>query len=205
MGSTRLRADAAANRVQLLETARRVFQDQGLDVSMNEIARDAGLGVATLYRHFPSKGDLVAAAFADSMAECAGMLDHALADPDPWHSFCCVIEEVCEMQARDRGFSAALVSALPGASGFGELWARTQSTFADVVRRAQESGDLRADFSAHDLMLILLANSGLRAGAGDAAPAASRRLTGYLLQSFRAEAAAPLPPQVALSLDIAAL
>lgn len=203
--STRLRTDAAANHAQLLEVARQAFRDQGLDVSMSEIARRAGLGVATLYRHFPSKGDLVAESFAAPMGECVGMLDDALADPDPWRAFCRVIEEVCDMQAHDRGFSAALVSALPGTSDFGALRDRAESTFAELTRRAKASGDLRADFSTSDLMLILLANSGVRAGAGDVAPAASRRLTGYLLQSFRASAAAPLSPHVALSLDVAAL
>lgn len=204
--STRLRTDAAANHAQLIAVARHVFREQGLEVSMSEIARRARLGVATLYRHFPSKGDLVAEAFADPMGECVGMLDDALADPDPWRAFCHVIEEVCEMQANDRGFSAALVSALPGASDFGALREHAETTFAELTRRAKRSGDLRADFSTSDLMLILLANSGVRAGAGDAAPAASRRLTGYLLQSFHVSAAAsPLPPQVALPLDVSAL
>ena len=204
--STRLRTDAAANRSQLLDVARQTFKDDGLGVSMSEIARRARLGVATLYRHFPSKGDLVAEAFADPMGECVGMLDDALADPDPWRAFCRVIEEVCEMQAHDRGFSAALVSALPGTSDFGALREHAETTFAELARRAKASGDLRDDFSTSDLMLILLANSGVRAGAGDAAPAASRRLTGYLLQSFRASAAdVPLPPQVPLPLDVSAL
>ena len=203
--STRLRTDAAANHAQLLDVARQAFRSDGLEVSMSEIARRAELGVATLYRHFPSKGDLISEAFAAPMGECVGMLDDALADPDPWRAFCRVIEQVCEMQAHDRGFSAALVSALPGTSDFGALRDHAESTFAELARRAKESGDLRADFSTSDLMLILLANSGVRAGAGDQAPAASRRLTGYLLQSFRTDAAAPLPPTVALSLDVAAL
>lgn len=202
--STRLRTDAAANRTQILHVAQRTFKDEGLGVSMNEIARRAELGVATLYRHFASKGDLVAEAFAESMGDCARVLDDALADPDPWRAFCRVIEEVCEMQALDQGFSAALVTALPNDATFGALRERAEMTFGELIRRAQATGDLRPDFSSSDLALILLANSGLR-GAGDAAPAASRRLAGYLLQSFRASSATPLPPPAALTLDASVL
>ncbi|GAA1019201.1 MULTISPECIES: TetR/AcrR family transcriptional regulator [Amycolatopsis] len=198
---TRLRTDAAHNRAQILEIAKRTFETEGLDVSMSELARRAGLGVATVYRHFPTKADLVAEAFAEPMAECAGMLDEALADPDPWRGFCRVIEEVCAMQARNHGFSAAIVTALPDQARFAELRDHALRGFTELIRRAQEAGALRADFAVSDLSLILLANGGLRSGAGAAAPAASRRLAGYLLQSFRTETAAPLPPPAELPLD----
>lgn len=203
--STRLRTDAAHNRARILEVAERTFETEGLDVSMSELARRAGLGVATVYRHFPTKADLVAEAFAEPMAECAGMLDEALADPDPWRGFCRVIEEVCAMQARNHGFSAAIVTALPDQAAFAELRDRALRGFAELIRRAQEAGALRADFAVSDLSLVLLANGGLRSGAGAAAPAASRRLAGYLLQSFRADAAAPLPPPAELPLDVSVL
>ncbi|MBB1159796.1 TetR/AcrR family transcriptional regulator [Amycolatopsis dendrobii] len=202
---TRLRTDAAHNRAQILDVAKRTFETEGLDVSMSELARRAGLGVATVYRHFPTKADLVADAFAEPMAECAGMLDEALADPDPWRGFCRVIEEVCAMQARNHGFSAAIVTALPEQVRFAELRDQALRAFTELIRRAQDAGALRADFAVSDLSLILLANGGLRSGAGAAAPAASRRLAGYLLQSFRAEAATPLPPPAELPLDVSVL
>jgi AcrR family transcriptional regulator len=196
-----LRTDAAVNRAQILDVAARTFEAEGLDVSMSELARRAGLGVATVYRHFPTKADLVAEAFAGPMAECAGLLDDALADPDPWRAFCRVIAEVCKMQARNHGFSAAIVTALPDQAGFGRLRDQTERGFAELVRRAQDAGALRADFALSDLSVILLANGGLRSGAGPDAAAASRRLVGYLLQAFRAESAAPLPPPADLPLD----
>jgi AcrR family transcriptional regulator len=170
---------------------------------MIEIARRAGLGVATLYRRFPTKEDLVAEAFAEQMGECAGLLDVALADPDPWRAFCQVIAEVCAMQARDRGFSAAFVTAFPYAVEFGALRERAERGFAELVRRAQAAGALRSDFDPADLPLILLANGGIRAGTPEATADASRRLVAYLLQAFRAESAAPLPRPAAIPLDAA--
>lgn len=204
MTPPRLRADAAANRAHIVEVARQTFAADGLDVPMSEIARRAGLGIATVYRRFPTKGDLVAEAFAEQMDECARLLDTALADPDPWRAVCRVIEDLCVMQARDHGFSAAIVTALPGAR-FRALRQHAERTFAELIRRAQAAGTLRTDFVPADLPLILLANGSLLAKAGEAAPAASRRLAAYLLQSFRAEAAAPLPPPPDLSFDVAVL
>ncbi|WP_252443755.1 TetR/AcrR family transcriptional regulator [Pseudonocardia humida] len=198
-----MRADAAANRARILEVAREAFAAEGLDVPMTAIAHRAGLGVATLYRRFPTKEDLVAEAFTEQLDECAGLLDAALADPDPWRAFCWMVTQLCEMQARDRGFSAAFVTASQRTTEFGALRERAERGFAELVRRAQEAGGLRRDFHPADLSLILLANGGVRAGTAELTAAASRRLVAYLLQAFRADGAAPLPRPTAVPLDAA--
>src|SRR5215210_4923332 len=92
-----LRADAERNRERVLSAAREVFAEQGLDASTNEIARRAGVGVATLFRRFPTRDDLVGATFADKMRAYAAAIDDALADPDPWQGFRDFIERVCQM------------------------------------------------------------------------------------------------------------
>jgi AcrR family transcriptional regulator len=196
-----LRTDAAANRARILQVARDAFATEGLDVSMTEIARRADLGVATLYRRFPTKEDLVAEAFAGEMGECADLLDTALTDPDPWRAFCRVVEQVCAMQAGNRGFSMALLNAFPEGTEVAALRERTERSLAELVRRAQAAGALRHDFDPADLPLVFVANSGLRAAAPEVAPDASRRLVAYLLQAFRAETAHPLPRPVSIPLD----
>jgi AcrR family transcriptional regulator len=103
-----LRSDARDNRELILDAARTVFAAEGLDVPIREIARRAGVGPATLYRRFPTKEMLVTEAFTGQMRACHAIVDEGLADPDPWHGFCLVIEKICELHARDRGFSAAL-------------------------------------------------------------------------------------------------
>ncbi|GAA3594053.1 TetR/AcrR family transcriptional regulator [Nonomuraea rosea] len=195
-----LRADARHNRDRIVEVARELFAVRGLDVPMAAIARHAGVGVATLYRRFPTKESLVTEVFADQFGECVSVVDDALADPDPWRGFCAAIEKICTMQAVDRGFSTAFVAAFPDAVDIGHERDRAIRGFAELTRRAQAAGRLRADFVPDDLPLLLMANCGVITASGEAAPAASRRLAAYLLSAFRAEQAGPLPPPAPLTL-----
>jgi AcrR family transcriptional regulator len=188
-----LRADAERNRERVLSAARQVFAEQGLDASTNEIARRAGVGVATLFRRFPTRDDLVGAAFADKMSAYAAAVDDALAESDPWQGFCGFIERVCQMQADDRGFADVLTMTFPTAKALEEERDRTARALAALLDRAKATGRLRGDFAHQDVPLILMANAGVVTATRDAAPEAWRRLVGYLLQSFAAEAARPLP------------
>lgn len=196
----RLRVDAQHNRDRILEVAADAFAELGLDVPVVEIARRAGVGVATLYRHFPTKGSLVTEVFSEQFRTCVAVLDDALADPDPWRGFCSVVEEICAMQVADRGFSAAFLSAFPGAVHVDGERARAERGFAELVRRAKAVGELRPDFAPSDLTVLITANNGIAAACGAAAPTASRRLVAYLLQSFRARRAEPLPPAAPIGL-----
>ena len=190
---TGLRADARLNRERVIDTARAVFAEQGLDASTNEIARRAGVGVATLFRRFPTREDLVAATFADKMHAYASAIDDALADPDSWHGFCAYIERVCQMQADDRGFADVLTLTFPTAKAFEQERARSMVSLTELLDRAKATGRLRQDFVHQDVPLILMANAGVVAATRDTAPDAWRRVVGYLVQSFAAEAASPLP------------
>ncbi len=194
-----MRADARENRARVLAVARELFAERGLDVPMAAIARRAGVGVATLYRRFPTKESLVLEAFTEQFAVCQAVIEEALTDPDPWRGFRTVLEKVCLLQATDRGFTAAFVASFPDMHS--EVRERTWHGFAALVQRAKDSGQLRADFSPHDLTLVLLANSGLAGVPVEVAVAASQRLVAYLLEAFRAGTDA-LPPPVPLSLDL---
>lgn len=188
-----LRADAQRNRERVLEAARTVFAEHGLEASTNEIARRAGVGVATLFRRFPTRDDLVAAAFEEKMHGYAQAIEEALADPDPWHGFCGYIEQICRMQADDRGFADVLTLTFPTAKAFEEERDRSAAALRELLERAKATGRLRADFAHQDVPLILMANAGVVTATRCAAPEAWRRLVGYLIQAFAAEAAQPLP------------
>ncbi|MGW7688265.1 TetR/AcrR family transcriptional regulator [Streptomyces asiaticus] len=201
-GGPGLRSDAASNRRRVLEAARALFVSRGLDVPMATIARHAGVGVATLYRRFPTRDALVAEVFSDEFAACATIVDDALADDDAWRAFRRTIETVCASQTRDREFNDALLSLMPDTAGFERELLRIEEGFAEVVRRAKAAGRLREDFDVSDLSLVFLANRGV-IGDPATAPAASRRLVAHLLRSFeagRAEPARPLPPPAPLGL-----
>ncbi|GGT21952.1 TetR/AcrR family transcriptional regulator [Streptomyces griseoviridis] len=196
-----VRADARRNRERILVAARAVFAERGIDAPMAAVARRAGVGVATLYRHFPTRDALVRGAYAQQMETCARALTEALAAPDPWQGFRHLVETVCALQREERGFPAAFAAAFPETTP--ELARARQRAERDVltlVRRAQAAGSLRADFRPSDLAVVLLAHCGLVTALPDD-EAASRRLVTYLLQSFRVgPAGAPLPPPAALSL-----
>ena len=189
-----LRADAERNRQRLITAAREVFAERGLHVPMEDIARHAGVGVATLYRRFPTRAHLIAGAFEEKMCAYADAVAQALADPDPWAGFCGYIERVCAMQAGDRGFANVLSMTFPLDKRFEAERDRAYASFLELVRRAQAAGGLRDDFVAEDLVILLMANAGVVAGTADAAPDAWRRFAAYMIQAFSARGAAPLPP-----------
>ena len=203
-----LRADARHNRQRIIDVARRLFAERGLDVPMAAIARNAGVGMATLYRRFPTRQDLLAEVFAEQFAQCEAIIEAALADPDPWNGLRSAVEGLAAMQAADHGFSAAFIGELPDAAIVGRKMAEGMQGFRQLVHRAQAAGKLRPDFAFADLALILMANGGVVGAAGRSsdAAAASRRLVGYLLDAFRTPGAPvrPLPPPVPLSFARAA-
>ena len=207
-GRDSLRADARRNRLRILAAARVVFAEHGIDASMATVARRAGVGVATLYRRFPTRDALVRAAFSHQMDTCARVLNEALADPDPWQGFQRLVETVCELQREERGFPAAFVAAFPNSTReHARAREQTERDLMTLVHRAQAAGALRADFHPSDLAVALLSHCGLVTALPDDR-AASRRLVAYLLQSFRAEAAhgrLPTPSTLSLrSLPLAA-
>jgi AcrR family transcriptional regulator len=190
---TGLRVDAERNRRRIVTAAREVFATQGLEVAMEDIARHAGVGVATLYRRFPTRADLVAAAFETKMSTYAQAAQAALANPDPWEGFCVYVEQICAMQAGDRGFTTVLTMTFPTAKQFERDRDLAFADFSTLVDRAKAAGKLRADFVTEDLPMFLMANAGVLAATADAAPETWRRLVGYLIQACSAPAAQPLP------------
>jgi AcrR family transcriptional regulator len=188
-----LRADAARNRVALVEAARALFAEQGLDAPLDEIARRAGVGNATLYRRFPTRADLVEAVFAERMAEHLAAVEAGLADTDPWQGFASYVEAVGAMQARDRGIADLVTMGVSGAPEIEDLRTRAFDGLVRLVDRARAAGGLRRDFTTEDVVVLMMANAGLLERAGDISEAASRRLVHLLLDGFRATAATAGP------------
>ncbi len=179
-----LRADALDNRERILSAARALFSAEGLNVPTRKIARRAGVGVATLYRRFPTRQDLVTAAFTDRLRACRAIVDEGCAAPDPWHGLCLVIEKICELHARDRGLTEAYLSAYPQAAEVPADREHTVRAVAELARRAKAAGRLRADFVLDDLILMLMANKGIHAASSDARVAASRRFAAFVIEAF---------------------
>ncbi|MFD9492172.1 TetR/AcrR family transcriptional regulator [Streptomyces sp. NPDC060005] len=192
------RSDARDNRARILETARAVFGEEGLATPLREVARQAGVGPATLYRHFPTKQALIVDAFAEQRGACHAAVRDALADPDAWRGFRTLIERICELHAHSRGFADAFMATFPEAMDFAADRERTLRAVADLSRRAQKTGLLRPGFVVDDLVLMLMAHRGLQDAPQAARYAASRRFAAYVIEAFRAApetgAPTPLPP-----------
>jgi AcrR family transcriptional regulator len=187
-----LRADAARNRDLILDSARRVFAEHGLDVAMGTIAKQAGVGAATLYRRFPRRDDLVSECMADRMAAYVAASEAALADPDPWQGFVGYLTAACAMQADDRGVTDLLTRSFPATRSLEDQRRKAHAALSEVVERAQAQGTLRADVGVDDLPLLLMANAGIVAATSVDAPEAWRRVLGITLDGLRAPGASPL-------------
>src|SRR5918912_696083 len=103
-----LRADAERNRARILAAAAEVFAERGLDVSLDDVAAHAGVGVGTVYRRFPDKDALIDALFEDKIAGVAEVAGRALELKDPWDAFETFVRAVAQAQAQDRGLKEAL-------------------------------------------------------------------------------------------------
>jgi AcrR family transcriptional regulator len=183
------RADAVRNRRALIGAAKAVFGRRGLQAPLDEIAREAGIGNATLYRHFPTRCDLITAVFAETLAEVVAGCQRALANPDPWDGFCEHVRFLFQLQAQDRGLADLLTMRVTGAPALERLRAKAFDAFNEIAERAKRSGRLRVDFAPEDLAILLMANAGLIHRTANRAPSSWQRFLSYTLDGLRAEAA----------------
>ncbi|MEH0550734.1 MULTISPECIES: TetR/AcrR family transcriptional regulator [Streptomyces] len=188
-----LRSDAERNRERIIAAARTVFARDGLSASMASVAREAGVGIATMFRRFPTKEELVDAVFSDRMGAYADVVTGALEDPDPWNGFVGYIESACAMQAADNGFADVLTMTFPTAKVLEQRRNEAYEAMLRLIDRAKATGRLREDFDPSDLVLIHMANAGVVNATGDAAPDAWRRVVALFIQSLEAPARGPLP------------
>ena len=151
----RLRRDAERNRQRILEAASDVFNERGLDVSLDEIARHAGVGVGTVYRRFQTKEELIEALFMDRLDAVAAIADEAYAASDPWRGLVSFMERMAEIMAGDLGLRQMLMYATYGRDLVAVARQRNEPLVDRLVRRAQAAGQLRADIQQTDIPFIV--------------------------------------------------
>lgn len=193
MTLTSLRSDAARNRAALVAAAREVMAERGLEAPLDDVARRAGIGNATLYRRFPRRVDLIAAVFADRMADHARAVQAALDAADPWEGLRSYIEAAAELQVHDRGIADLITMDVSMAPQIEALRDQAFRGLVEVIERAKAAGALRADATPEDIVVILQANAGLVGRSHRAASQASHRLVHLLLDGLGADAATPGP------------
>ncbi|MET8077797.1 TetR family transcriptional regulator [Streptomyces sp. NPDC005303] len=196
------RRDARRNRELLIEAAHEVFTEQGLEAPLDVIARRAGVGNATLYRHFPSRAALVDAVFRDPLADTMAAGERARAATDPWEGLVGYLEAVFAVLATDRGTNDLMTTHLEGVESLQAVHAHNRATMELLLRRGREEGSVRADATAEDVLFALAAlGRAVPSLAAAVGPEAWRRPLALLLDGLRASPAVTPLPSSALTAD----
>jgi AcrR family transcriptional regulator len=194
-GPRPLRRDAERNRQRILKAASEVFNERGIEVSLDEIARHAGVGVGTVYRRFRCKEELVEALFMDRLDTIAAVADEALRTPDPWTGLVSFMERMAQIMAGDTGLRQILMFATYGRDLVAIARQRNAPLVERLVERAQAAGQLRTDVRQTDIVFIIFVLTDAAQLAQAANPDVWRRYLALILDGMRParEGVTPLP------------
>lgn len=182
-GDRRVRADALRNLDALLQAAKTVFAASGVDAPVREIAEQAGVGVGTLYRHFPQRADLIAAVFRREMDACADAAPILAAEHPPFEALANWIQRYAAFVGTKRGLAKALHSGDPAFDALpGHFDKRLRPALRMLLEAAVAAGEVRADVDPDD---IISAVSGLGMSAGNDRPGRAERMVALLVDGLR--------------------
>src|SRR3954465_636605 len=152
--SRALRKDAARNRDRLLAAARELFAARGLEVTLNDIAHHAGVGVGTAYRRFANKEEVIDALFEESLEAVAAVAHEALAAADAWDGLVLFLERSLHMQFGDRGLNQIMNNTALGQDRISDARDRITPLVHQLVARAKAEGVVRPDLEQSDLIFV---------------------------------------------------
>jgi AcrR family transcriptional regulator len=188
-----LRKDSRRNRAALLVAARTALAEEGLNAALEGIASRAGVAIGTLYRHFPTRMDLVDAVIADKKLAWIKAAQAAVVMEPAWDGLTHFLERMCELQAGDLAFGDITSMRFANAPRIESASRRAYDLCRRIVERAQAEGSLRSDITAEDLAFVVWAVSRVSEATHGIDPHAWRRYLALTLDGFRADAAHPLP------------
>lgn len=188
-----LRADARRNRERVLAAASAAFAEEGFDVSVAEIARRAGVGTGTLFRHFPTKLELEVAVVLERTQGMRVALADALEEPDPWGGFVQLMEAAVEMTACDRCLGDAVSEEMLADPRLDQQRTQMLAGIETLLERGRSAGAIRPDIMAEDIF-VLTSAIGSTMERYRTRPDLWRRYLGVVLDGLRAEGAEPLFP-----------
>jgi len=185
-GERPLRRDAERNRQRILHAAAEVFTQRGLDATLDDVARQAGVGIGTVYRRFPDKETLVAELFQDRIDAMVAVAEDACTAPDPWLALVSFLEYAAATLAGDLGLRQLMMFATYGRDRVAYAREQMRPVVARLVERAQAAGTLRPDFSATDVPLIAFLLASVAEYAGPVQPDIWRRYLALIVDGMRA-------------------
>jgi AcrR family transcriptional regulator len=195
-----VRKDVARNRGLLMRSAEELFAERGTEVTLEEIARHAGVGVATAYRHFASKSAIVEAMFESRIGKFLAVLQECETIADPLAAFETYLYRICELQATDRGMREA-ISANHGIDKVAEFRDRGRPLFERLFNRAKQAGAFRPECEISDIVVAFWMIGKVSESTDRASPEQWRRQLSFVLDGLRAEAMprqAPATPALSM-------
>jgi AcrR family transcriptional regulator len=194
-GERPLRRDAERNRQRILAAAAEVFTDRGLDATLDEVARAAGVGVGTVYRRFPDKESLIAELFRDRIDRLVTIAEEACAAADPWQGLVCYLEYAAAAMADDHGLRQLMMFGTYDRDQVCYARDQMRPVLTKLIERAQASGDVRLDFTATDVKMITFMLASVAEYAAPVTPGVWRRYLALLVDGLRParDGVSPLP------------
>jgi AcrR family transcriptional regulator len=184
-----MRRDAARNRELLIDAAREVFAQRGLEASLDDIAHHAGLGVGTAYRHFANKWELATALIEQAVDEIVALAERALTLDDPWAGLVAFLEGALEVQAKDRGLRE-VITGVYDAEQLDRIHDRMSGIVSELFTRGQNLGVIRADADPTDVGFVMTMICSVVEVAGDMNPDVWRRYLAMCLEGLKPAAVA---------------
>ncbi|MEU5631836.1 TetR/AcrR family transcriptional regulator [Streptomyces rishiriensis] len=183
------RSDARRNREMLIAAAREIYAERGVDAPLDDIARRAGVGNATLYRHFTDRAALIETVFHDALTPILDAARETRERADAWSGLTAYLDRVFTLLAADRGAGDLMTTGMRGVPTLDALREENRRTLDTLLRRCQEQHTIRPDLTVEDLLFLLAALG----RATPAAPRSWRRHLALMLDGLRPAAARPLP------------
>lgn len=180
-----LRKDAQRNRQRIIDAARDLFAQKGLEPNLNEVAHHAGVGVGTVYRRFATKEELLEAIFEDGLDQLTTLAEFALRHDDSWQGFVWFVEQMCQITATDRGMREIAFSKCYAGNRVNAAQERLVPTLTRLVERAQADGHLRPELASADMPIIGLLAGTVGEFAGDIDPDLWRRYVALIIEGMR--------------------
>jgi AcrR family transcriptional regulator len=180
-----LRRDAERNRQRILAAAADLFTERGLDATLDDVAKAAGVGIGTVYRRFPDKETLISELFKDRIDALVTVAEQACAVPDPWRGFVTFLEFAATTMAGDLGLRQLMMFGTYDRDQVCYARDRITPVLTRLVERAQASGDLRPDFRATDVKMISFMLASIAEYTASVAPEVWRRYFAILVDGLR--------------------
>jgi AcrR family transcriptional regulator len=187
-----LRKDAARNHAALLEAAREVFAERGLDASLDDVAHRAGVGVGTAYRHFANKYELAGAILREAVEQLLELARESAQMADPWDGLVHFLEGSCVAQIANRGLHEVLMG-MHDATLADEAGQRLVEPLTSLVERAHDSGALRPEIEVSDVGIMILCLTTIADVTGEVSSDGWRRYLPIFLDGLRAGSPLPVP------------